>query len=144
MVMLLFVQFYPIHVIQLNANKEKYILKDSVFQIRWIHSVEKELWIEEYEKRDNKLYITQTFFKTYGAGVPANAQETRTVDGYVQMNVEREMPSLDLAVSHNVETTLAINDQMIPLYEMVDDYETVYITVETINVWQYLRGEKIG
>ena len=60
------------------------------------------------------------------------------------MNVEREMPSLDLAVSHNVETTLAINDQMIPLYEMVDDYETVYITVETINVWQYLRGEKIG
>ena len=57
------------------------------FTLRWMHSVEKEDWEEWFEVTQNgAIELTGTRFKTFGAGVPAAAGKTTTLDdGWVVM-----------------------------------------------------------
>ena len=67
-----------------------------VFHIAWRHSVERETWIETFKNIHHALWLTQTRFKTFGAGVPAHAgRRTRVVDGWVVMSgIDRAVPDL--------------------------------------------------
>jgi hypothetical protein len=57
------------------------------FTLRWMHSVEKEDWEEWFEvTASGAIELTGTRFKTFGAGVPAAAGKTTTLDdGWVVM-----------------------------------------------------------
>lgn len=56
------------------------------FSLRWTHSVEEEDWIEEFAVVDGAIEIVATRFKTFGAGVPAQAGQATTLeDGWVVM-----------------------------------------------------------
>ncbi|MCM2129814.1 DUF1850 domain-containing protein [Larsenimonas rhizosphaerae] len=58
----------------------------STFQVRWTHSVEKEPWEETFRVEGRSLYVISTRFKTFGAGVPAQAGDHTTLeDGWVVM-----------------------------------------------------------
>ncbi len=65
----------------------------SSFTIQWRHSVEKELWEEFFQVKENLIYIDGTRFKTFGAGVPSNAgNDTYIKDGWVYMvGINREI-----------------------------------------------------
>ncbi|MCG7345513.1 DUF1850 domain-containing protein [Sporosarcina sp. ACRSL] len=112
--------------------------------MKWIHSVEKEEWIENYEIKEGNLLLSTTYFKTFGAGVPSSGKLVEHKNGYVGMEIDMVYPILHLAVSENVKSTLVLNDRSIPLYELVDDYETVIISIEPYSVWELLtKGEHL-
>lgn len=129
--------------IQLSYMDGSFYLLDNTFELGWIHSVEKEPWFESYERDGHNLYLKTTKFKTFGAGVPSSKDVIEAEDGFVHMAVNEKMDEVRLAVSKNVRTTLYTENSEIPLYELVDDYETVVIQVDTATLWNLLRGEKI-
>lgn len=129
--------------IQVDYSDSRFYLKDDRFDLGWIHSVEKEPWFESYERNEDALLLTSTKFKTFGAGVPSSAQVTKSDDGFVHMIVNEPIDELLIAVSRNVQTTMYTENNQIALYELVDDYDTVFIHVERVSLWNLLRGEKI-
>lgn len=143
LVMLLFVQFYPIYVFTIDINGKSYIIPSKKIEISWIHSVEKEEWIEVYEQKGKRLFITETYFKTFGAGVPNDSSMTELKDGFIHMDIQREIKELNLIVSKNTESTLIIEDKRYNLHEMVEDYEEIYFNVDKLNIWGYIRGERL-
>lgn len=141
--LLLSLFFIRIPTIQLTYMDGSFYLMEDSFEIGWIHSVEKEPWYETYERKSSDLYLTKTKFKTFGAGVPSSKEVIRADDGFVHMNVNEKMNEIRLAVSSNVKTTLYTGKSEVPLYELVDDYDAVVISVEKISIFNLLRGEKI-
>lgn len=137
---LLAIFFVRIPVFEFEFKDRSYFLLGDSFQLKWIHSVEKEEWIENYERTGNELLLSETYFKTFGAGVPSNAQNTELVDGFVKMDINLQYPELNLTVSENVKTTIITDDREIPLYTFASDYDVVHITNEFINIWQLLSG----
>ena len=63
------------------------VQEDSRFSLAWTHSVEKENWVETFGIDDHAIVLISTRFKTFGAGVPANAgRDTRFENGWVVMD----------------------------------------------------------
>jgi len=127
--------------IKVAYNGEAFLLKEKEFEIGWIHSVEKEPWFEKYKLEKGNLILTETRFKTFGAGTPSSGQTIPSDDGYVHMQINRQMEAVHLTVSKNVRTTLYTNDSTIPLHKLAGDHETIMIDSKKIPVWQMLRGE---
>lgn len=111
------------------------------FEIGWIHSVEKEPWFEKYELQDGSLVLTETRFKTFGAGTPSTGEVIPSNDGFVHLKVNRKMDAVHLTVSEKVQTTLYTKNKIIPLNKLTADHETVVITIEKLPIWQILRGD---
>ncbi|NNC23242.1 DUF1850 domain-containing protein [Salinisphaera sp. USBA-960] len=68
------------------------------FALRWMHSVEREDWIECFRLHDAHIKIVATRFKTFGAGVPAHAgQHTHLENGWVVMSdIDRKTDPLTI------------------------------------------------
>ncbi|MGB2991035.1 MAG: DUF1850 domain-containing protein [Paenisporosarcina sp.] len=109
--------------------------------MEWVHSVEKETWIETYVVKGNKLLLTTTTFKTYGAGVPSDGVVDERGDGFVHMTINREMDDILLVVSNLVKMTVWFGNKEIPLYELVNDYEEVQIESKWLPWWNILKEE---
>lgn len=140
---LLFFLLFRLPVIHFDFGEEQYFLTEDEFTLKWIHSVEKEEWIELYERDGGELILTETYFKTFGAGVPSDGEIISSEDGFVHMRINRHFPEMNLTVSENAQTTIETNDKIIPLYELTDDYEFVAISVQRIHLWQYIGGKKL-
>ncbi|WP_088032216.1 DUF1850 domain-containing protein [Evansella clarkii] len=137
---LLFFLFFRVSVIKFDFGDEIYYLKENQFHLKWIHSVEKEEWVETYEKSGGNLILTETYFKTYGAGVPSDGKIIESHDGYIRMKIDREMNEFNLTVSENAETTIETDGRVIPLYDYTEDYEYVNISLQYISLWEYVGG----
>ncbi|WP_081976255.1 DUF1850 domain-containing protein [Ureibacillus manganicus] len=137
---LLTIFFIKIPVFSFEFEDRTYYLIDQTFQLKWIHSVEKEEWIETYKKSEDQLLLTETYFKTFGAGVPSNSENTELVNGFVKMDIDLKYPELNLTVSENVQTTILTDDREIPIYTFTSDYATVHITSKSIYLWQLISG----
>ena len=120
-------------------NQTIYTMEKS-FDLSWIHSVEKEEWIEHYIIKSNELLLESTSFKTFGAGVPSDAKNVELKNGYVVMTIEQPYEQLNLTISEYVNTTIHLAQQEMKLYKYGEPYETVLIKVEKLSVWQFLRG----
>ena len=143
MIVLLFFLLWRVPVVQFDFGEDRYYLKEKDFALQWIHSVEKEEWLEFYEQDGNSLLLTETKFKTYGAGVSTDGEIISSEDGYVHMKIGRSFNEMNLTVSENAQTTIRIADREIPLYNYTEDYESVRITIRFIDLWDYVRGNKL-
>ncbi len=141
LIVLLLFLFVKIPVLYVSYDGGGFSLKGDSFEVSWIHSVEKEAWMETYEKEGNRLKLVKTKFKTFGAGTPSDGEIIPSNDGFVHMKIDREVESVDLIVSANVETTLTTDSKEYRLYEMVEDYENVSIQIKKLPLWEFLRGE---
>ena len=137
--MLLIVGFFPLKFIKLTLPSETLVFYEKSFEVEWVHSVEKETWIETYVVKGNKLLLTTTTFKTYGAGVPSDGVVDERGDGFVHMTINREMDDILLVVSNLVKMTVWFGNKEIPLYELVDDYEEVQIESKWLPWWNILK-----
>ena len=139
--------FIKLPVLSVETKDEFYWSFDKTFTLSWIHSVEKEEWMEFYEVKDNQLLLTHTSFKTFGAGVPSTFADGKDValdNGFITMETDRIFPSLYMAVSDNVKSTMIIDEKTIPLYKLTNDYEAVNISVIHISLWEMLlKGEHL-
>lgn len=139
--MLLLTLFYKLPTVQVSYMDGSFYLKEDTFEIGWIHSVEKEPWFERFERQSDTLHLTDTRFKTFGAGTPSSGVVIPSDDGFVHMKLDERIEELRLSVSKNVRTTLYTESTTVPLYELVADYETVVIDVKKIPFWRLLRGD---
>ena len=144
---LLLIFFIRIPTIAFHFSNQTIYTKEKTFELSWIHSIEKEEWIEHYIIENSELLLQSTRFKTFGAGVPSEANEVQLKDGFVVMQIEQPYEELNLTISEYVDTTIQISDQQFKLYQYGKPYETVLITVEKLPIWHYLRGrffEQLG
>ena len=139
LLLLLIIAFFPLNFVNIILPNETIVFYEENFDIEWVHSVEKETWIETYEVKGNKLILTSTTFKTYGAGVPSDGVVEDRGDGFVHMTINREMDDILLVVSDLVEMTVHYGNKEIPLYKMVDDYEEVQIESKQLPWWNILK-----
>ncbi|MEC5423947.1 DUF1850 domain-containing protein [Virgibacillus sp. C22-A2] len=139
-IVLLFLLFIKLPVIQFDFGQEIYYLKSDAFHLKWIHSVEKEEWVEIYQRHKDEIILTETYFKTFGAGVPADGEIIESEDGYVHMRIDRQMADFNLIVSENAQTKLVTEEAEIALYELTDEYGNISISVEYIHLWEYVGG----
>lgn len=139
--MLLIALFIKIPAIAVAYDGGVFYLRDKEFKIGWIHSVEKEPWFEKYELEDGQLILTETWFKTFGAGVPSSGEVIPSSDGFIHMKINRPMDAIRLTVSKKVRTTLYTKDSSIPLHTFAANHATVVIESKKIPLWQILRGE---
>ncbi len=138
---LFLILFIKIPLIEVSYNDSRFFLKDDQFEIGWIHSVEKEPWFETYTLKDDSLYLTETRFKTFGAGTPSTGKVIPSSDGFVHMELNNKMDEINLVVSKNVKTTLYTASRSIPLYKIAPDHETFIIKNKKLPVWQIIRGD---
>lgn len=130
-----------VSVFSFEFEDKKYYLKSNHFQLSWIHSVEKEEWKEDYIIKNGHVFLKETHFKTFGAGVPSYSKETHLKNGFVNMEIEEERDDTLLTVSENVKTKINVDGRTIKLTDYTKNYSTVEINVEKVNVWQYIRGD---
>ena len=128
-------------VIEADGYKPVY-LEPETFELHWIHSIEHEEWYEVYEVRDGDLLLTETYFKTFGAGVPAESEEQPefTEDGFVKFTVNDTYPELYMNVSENVKTKIVQDSREYLLYEMFDSYTSVKVSIENRPLFFQLTG----
>lgn len=138
LILLLF--FIRVPVFAFEFQDKTYYLKSDFFELSWIHSVEKEEWIETYKRKDNQLLLTETRFKTFGAGVPSQSNNVSIENGYVKMQINQPFKELNLTVSSNVKTTIIVEQEEIPLYQYTEDYSMVHIFIEKIPIWRLVKG----
>ncbi|MCI6206061.1 MAG: DUF1850 domain-containing protein [Corynebacterium glucuronolyticum] len=81
----------------------------------WIHSIEKEPWVEYYRVHDDHLVLTAIDVKSYGAGVPADPGGVTTVkDGVIHTEgIDRTIAELTWAHSHDTQTTITVGTRII-------------------------------
>lgn len=141
--MLLFFLLIKLPVIAFETDGERFYLKEEAFELSWIHSVEKEEWREYYERDGQTLRLTETHFKTFGAGVPSDGTILPSDDGFVHMRIDREFEELNLTVSENAQTMIRAGGREMPLYSLAEDYSTFRISVEYIHLWNYVGGKTL-
>ncbi|NIK11778.1 DUF1850 domain-containing protein [Alkalibacillus almallahensis] len=137
---LLFLTFYHQNVTVIETDDDTYYLNDKSFTLTWIHSVENEPWYEVYERQDNHFVLTETYFKTFGAGVPSDGEIIESDDDFIHMKINRSMDEVNIIVSENAETTLITGDKEIPLYNLVDHNHEVSINTRHLYFWNMWGG----
>lgn len=141
LIVLSFLLFYRIPVIEVAGDNTSFFINDDEFVLGWIHSIEKEEWFERYQRQDRKILLTETHFKTYGAGTPYQAKETSTENGFINMEVHIDYEELNLTISKYVQTTLFFSGREVPLYRYFDQYENVIMKTRNLPIWEYIRGD---
>ncbi|WP_083838416.1 DUF1850 domain-containing protein [Lentibacillus jeotgali] len=117
----------------LNGGEKVYALylNERSFSIQWIHSVEKEEWIEYFNIKDDVLYLESTKFKTFGAGVPSQSERPAVLkDGWVHMDIKRKIGEALVVRSHQLnDYQLAFGSNT---YDLQPSDEAYTITVNKI------------
>ncbi|MCG5102272.1 DUF1850 domain-containing protein [Oceanobacillus alkalisoli] len=140
-IVLLFLLFLRLPVILIAGGSSAYYLKENEFTLGWIHSIEKEEWFERYKREKQKIILVETYFKTFGAGTPYEAEETTTENGFIHMEMDIAHEELNITVSENVNLTIYAENREIPLHHDFDDHERVVIKTRSLSIWEYIRGE---
>ena len=98
------------------------------FQLRWMHSVEKQWWEEQYQRQRDGLLLTTTYFEAFGAGTPS----TETLapiqkPGYLGYQINEKLPSLNWVVSRLTKGEIDYDNYRILIHRWVPDYSEVTI-----------------
>lgn len=136
--------FYtPQNVVMVQFNDTQCVIKDK-FELLWMHSVEKQWWIESYEARDGQLLLTDTYLQTFGAGTPSTEQggeSSQKYPGYVLYQINSWLPELNWMISSNIKAQIITHKKRLPIYQWVSDYTNIYIFARTQSLWTLLRQE---
>lgn len=144
--------FKPQTVVAIEFDNERCIIKDK-FELKWIHSVEKQWWIEAYQVETHNsqplLLLTDTYLQTFGAGTPSTEALGWPDDkhpGYAHYLINTRLPYLNWMISSNIKAQIIVNPinspaYTLPIYQWVDDYTNIYISARTQNLWNLRRQE---
>ena len=135
------------------AQQSCYLDRDK-FELKWLHSVEKQWWVESYQARSDELLLTDTYLQTFGAGTPSTEKALKNTrpeyQDYVRYQINTTLPYLDWMVSANIQAHLIIPNEgrapttqglSLPIYQWVDDYTTIHIATQKITLWSRLSQE---
>ncbi len=98
------------------------------FQLRWIHSVEKQWWEEQYLREEEGLLLINTYFQAFGAGTPSTENVAPIKkQGYVGYQINQRFPHLNWVVSRLTQGEIDYAGQRILIHQLVPDYSEVTI-----------------
>lgn len=127
-------------VIQLSFDSHSCYLKRTQFDLKWLHSVEKQWWIESYEIEEGHLLLTDTYLQTFGAGTPSTEALSQDAKpkyaGYVHYQIDTTLPYLDWMISSNIQATIINQGRELPIYRWVSDYTNIHIAPKVIPAWK--------
>lgn len=116
--------------------------QSDVLLLTWRHSVEKQNWIERYQRQGRQLFLTHTYTQTFGAGIPAGNQTTVAPKGYVGMRTQLHFDELNWVVSRNMQGQIYTpKEGVFLIYRYVPDYSKVVIKVmdKPWYQWQFME-----
>lgn len=137
--------YYPVRALTVSNGDQlsyAFLLKDKTFSVKWIHSVEKEEWIEFFKVSKQTIYLDSTKFKTFGAGVPSYSEKpTRLKDGWVYMDVDRKIGSELIVRSTSInDYQLKYNGNRYPLKPSDNAYIVEVKKVPLLHIiWTYMK-----
>ncbi|MGV3467158.1 MAG: DUF1850 domain-containing protein [Heyndrickxia sp.] len=137
---ILIVLLFPIQTVMISSGMKKYYNPLSSFSIKWMHSVEKEDWIESYKTTKDGFLLYESTFKTFGAGVPSEGEVVKKYDDWVTYRIHRNFEQLNIVVSKNVHSTLLVDGKNVPLFKLFPSYSEVRFQKERIPVIFYLMN----
>lgn len=113
------------------------INKQATFSISFIHSVNKTNIIDYYSfDNNNSIILDKTNYKSFGAGVPTEINNTETFkkenDGsYTIENINKNLGTITLYLSDIYEHILKINEEReYHLWDLIGKRELVEIKIE--------------
>lgn len=114
-------------------------ITDEQFALSWIHSVDKTPWVEYYRRDKAAFLLTETEFRTFGAGVPHDGEVIPTTNGMIRYRVNLPMTEINWVVDKEVQSTIVLsNGGRFEIFKETDRYQPIYITNQSLNVWQRL------
>lgn len=115
---------------------------ETSFQLRWIHSVEKQWWEEQYRRENDGLLLTTTYFQAFGAGTPSTETLAKVQKpGYVGYQINERLPKLNWVVSRLTQGEIDYADHRILIHKWVPDYSEVIITPKKYNLMDRLKKD---
>lgn len=116
-------------VIQVLVDEKVCYFVEPDFQLRWIHSVEKQWWEEQYHRESDGLLLTTTYFQAFGAGTPSTeALAEVQKPGYIGYQINENFPNLNWVVSRLTQGEIDYADHRVMIHQLVPDYSEVTIT----------------
>jgi hypothetical protein len=108
------------------------ILPTTRFTVEWIHSVELTPWRETYLANwPEGITLTETAFRSYGAGVPADTgKQTKVVDGWIVASGLSESRENVIYLISKPDYKLMIEDRIIPLTQLLPRYTSMEMTAK--------------
>ncbi|MDN3454566.1 MULTISPECIES: DUF1850 domain-containing protein [unclassified Psychrobacter] len=108
------------------------------FQLRWIHSVEKQWWEEQYQRIDGssteaaELLLTTTYFEAFGAGTPSTEKLAPIQKpGYLGYQIDEKLPQLNWVISRLTKGEIDYGGHRFLIHQWVPDYSEVIIMPKT-------------
>jgi len=137
-----FILFWRQNVTEVSTQGRVCYFTDPEFQLRWIHSVEKQGWEEWYQNKSNYLLLTKTYFKAFGAGTPSTEEvETQSRPGFVGYKINRKFTQLNWVVSRLTKGELHYAEHNLLIYQWVPDYSEVIIAPKSYSVIDILKKD---
>lgn len=98
------------------------------FTLQWRHSVERQLWREDYVSDGSLLHLSRTQMQTFGAGMPSDGLPVAADQGFVAQAGRLKLPELNWTVSRNMQGEIRFKERVWPIAAALPDYSTVRIT----------------
>lgn len=116
------------------------------FSIIYTHSVERTDVRENYRIEAGKIILTETYFSSYGAGLPATTKDDFeiTEDGFHIYNIDREFEEVIYRSGKKLANhRLLIGEKEYRLSDFNRPGQLIRFTVEKLPRWKtYLGGER--
>lgn len=97
------------------------------FTLQWRHSVEHQLWREDYVSDGKTLHLTRSQMQTFGAGMPSDGLPIAADKGFVAQAGRLKLPELNWVVSRNMQGEIRFQGRVWPIAATLPDYATVRI-----------------
>ncbi|MBI0426812.1 DUF1850 domain-containing protein [Psychrobacter sp. NG27] len=127
-----------VRVVGLEEDDKVCYFVEPDFQLRWIHSVEKQWWEEQYQRIDESgtekgaLLLTTTYFEAFGAGTPSTEMLAPIQKpGYLGYQINEKLPNLNWVVSRLTKGEIDYGNHRFLIHQWVPDYSEVVIMPKT-------------
>lgn len=150
-IIIVVISFIPIQRLYLIENKSGKTIKSfpvkngEEFTVYFIHSVEKTPWYEIYYiKNDNEIYLKETRFYSYGAGLPSTTNfgfsfdnGSMKIENY-NMKMENLIYKIGAVIADHV---IIIRGEKYHLNEITKPSTSVLFQVDKISLFKFLIRE---
>ncbi len=119
-----------------NGSQQKlcYFVEPN-FELRWMHSVEKQWWEEQYQRQGDELLLTTTYFQAFGAGTPSTeALAAIQKPSYLGYQINEKLPKLNWVVSRLTKGEINYASHNILIHQWLPDYSEVTITPKMYSI----------
>ena len=118
------------------------MINDVNVKISYIHSVQKTP-VEEFLKieRFGKITLYETHYQSFGVGLPFSAKdgEFHQEGNVYVLKMQRELKDLALRVGKDTKLALTVDDEYLPLYEIMNVGQRVTIYVRPYMIGEFLE-----